>query len=351
MAISGENTNGGQNKKLLSVVTPCYNESNVVRLFFDELKPVLASLSDFDHEIILVDDGSTDDTLIHLNDLAGSDETVRVISLSRNFGHQIALTAGLDFALGDAVILMDSDLQHPPSSIPELVAKWSEGYDVISAVRSNTQGASWLKDFTSNGFYTVFNLLSPTHLPKGAADFSLLSRRVCDTLKSMPERHRLLRGMVSWTGFKRALVPYVCAERVAGQSKYSMGKMIGLALDAVFSFSAQPLRLAFRLGILMAVLGFSYLAWNVISGLINDNLVPGYASLIGVTVTLGGCQLAFIGLIGEYLARVFEEVKGRPTYLVKQLPAGVASMEKQPNSPTEHKQSEPGNETFQREPG
>ena len=322
-------------RQLLSVVTPCYNESEVVKLFYNALKPVLDSLPDLNYEIIFVDDGSGDDTLVHLNEIASRDETVRVCSLSRNFGHQIALTAGLDFALGDAIVLMDSDLQHPPASIPELVAKWREGYDVVSAVRNNSQGASWLKDFTSNGFYFIFNLLSPTHVPKGAGDFCLLSRRVCDTLNNMPERHRLLRGMVSWTGFKRALVPYICAERVAGHSKYSMAKMVGLALDAVFSFSAQPLKLAFRLGLLMAVLGFTYLFWSVVSGLINGNLVPGYASLIGVTVTLGGCQLAFIGLIGEYLARVFEEVKGRPTYLVKQAPDGVQRAKSPTSSPVE----------------
>jgi len=329
MTLSGRNLKESCDRQMLSVVTPCYNESEVVKLFYHEVKPVLDSLPDLDFELIFVDDGSTDDTLIQLNEIASHDKNVRVCSLSRNFGHQIALTAGLDFAVGDAVVLMDSDLQHPPSSIPELIAKWREGYDVVSAVRSNTQGASWVKNFTSNGFYTVFNLLSSTHVPKGAADFCLLSRRVCDTLKSMPERHRLLRGMVSWTGFKRAFVPYECAERVAGQSKYSMAKMVGLALDAVFSFSAQPLRLSFRLGILMVVLGVIYMFWNVIEGLIYGNLVPGYASLIGIIVTLGGCQLAFIGLIGEYLARVFEEVKGRPTYLVKQLPDSTSNAENQ----------------------
>jgi len=335
MAFSGKNVKENHDRQLLSVVTPCYNESEVVRLFYDAVKPTLDALADLDYEIIFVDDGSSDDTLIQLNEIASCDETVRVCSLSRNFGHQIALTAGLDFARGDAIILMDSDLQHPPGTIPELVAKWREGYEIVSAVRDNSQGASWLKDFTSNGFYTVFNLLSTTRIPKGAADFCLISRRVCNTLNNMPERHRLLRGMVSWTGYNRALVPYVCAERVAGQSKYSLGKMVGLALDAVFSFSAQPLRLAFRIGILMAVLGFCYLTWTVVSGLLNNNLVPGYASLIGITVTLGGCQLAFIGLIGEYLARVFEEVKGRPTYLVKQLPDGASGTDTQTHSSVE----------------
>ena len=335
MVISKKDVKENHNRQLLSVVTPCYNESEVVQLFYNEVKPVLDALQDVDYEIIFVDDGSIDDTLTRLNEIASHDETVRVCSLSRNFGHQIALTAGLDFARGDAIVLMDSDLQHPPSSIPELVEKWREGYEVVSAVRNSSQGASWFKDFTSNGFYFIFNILSPTHVPKGAADFCLLSRRVCDTLKNMPERHRLLRGMVSWTGFKRTLVPYICAERVAGQSKYTMTKMVSLALDAVFSFSAQPLKLAFRLGILLALLGFLYLFWNIVSGLIYGGLVPGYASLIGVTVMLGGCQLAFIGLIGEYLARVFEEVKGRPTYLVKQFPDDTPNTNSQMSSPIE----------------
>lgn len=309
-----------QRKLKLSVVTPCYNESEVISLFYEEIKPVLERLSDLDYEIIFVDDGSVDETLSILNEIAQSDTNVRVCSLSRNFGHQIALTAGLDFSAGDATVLMDSDLQHPPEFIPGMVEKWREGFDIVSAVRSGTQGGSKLKDITSNSFYLIFNMLSNTHVPKGAADFCLLSRRVCDALRDMPERHRLLRGMVSWAGYKRALLPYDCAERAAGHSKYSTGKMIGLALDAVFSFSAQPLKLAFRMGILMAVLGFCYLVVTIVYGLLKDGLVPGYASLIGVTITLGGCQLAFIGLIGEYLARVFEEVKGRPKYLVKQIP-------------------------------
>jgi len=194
-----------------------------------------------------------------------------------------------------------------------------------------TQGKSWLKNVTSNSFYTIFNALSTVNIPQGAGDFCLLTRRVSDSLKNMPERHRFLRGMVSWTGYNRALVSYECVERVAGKSKYSARKMVGLAMDAVFSFSAQPLRLALRLGLTMAAFGFIYLAWTVIAGLLSGELVPGYASLIGVTITLGGCQLAFIGLIGEYLARVFEEVKGRPIYSIKQMP-------KEPAVPVQNKQ-------------
>ena len=308
-------------RSLLSVIAPCYNESEVIELFYNALHPVLESLDNLDYEILFVDDGSSDDTLDKLNEIADRDPTVRVCSLSRNFGHQITLTAGLDHAAGDAVIMMDSDLQHPPSLIPELVSKWREGYDIVSAVRLRTEGESWFKGFTSRGFYSLLNALSGTKVPQGAADFCLISRRVCDSLKEMPERHRFLRGLISWVGFRRVLVPYESPQRAAGQTKYSLVKMVTLALDAVFSFSVEPLRLALRAGLTVTLLGFIYLVWTLIYGYFIKGLVPGYASLIGVTMILGGSQLIFIGLIGQYLARVFEQVKGRPIYLLKQEPA------------------------------
>jgi glycosyltransferase involved in cell wall biosynthesis len=308
-------------RSLLSVVVPCYNESEVIGIFYRAIRPVLESLADLDHEIVFVDDGSTDDTLAQLNSIAQGDPSVRVCSLSRNFGHQITLTAGLDFAEGDAVIMMDSDLQHPPSLIPALVARWREGNDIVSAVRQRTEGESWFKNFTSRAFYTLLNALSGTKVPPGAADFCLITARVRQALRDMPERHRFLRGMISWVGFRRVLVPYEAPPRAAGKTKYSLVKMMALALDAVFSFSAEPLRLALRAGVAIAVLGFVYLAWTLIYGYLIHGLVPGYASLIGVVLILGGFQLAFIGLIGQYLARVFEEVKSRPVYLLKQRPA------------------------------
>jgi dolichol-phosphate mannosyltransferase len=217
--------------------------------------------------------------------------------------------------------MMDADLQHPPSLIPELVSKWREGYDIVSAIRLRTEDETWFKGVTSRGFYTVLNSLSGTKVPTGAADFCLLSRRVTDALKEMPERHRFLRGMVSWAGYRRAFVPYESPKRAAGTTKYSLVKMLTLALDAVFSFSAEPLRIALRIGLLVTFVGFFYLGWTLIYGFLIKGLVPGYASLIGVTMILGGTQLTFIGLIGQYLARVFEEVKGRPIYLLKQQPA------------------------------
>src|ERR1041385_970355 len=301
-------------RKLLSVVAPCYNEAEVIRLFHDDLGRVLDALPDLDHEILFVDDGSTDDTLAILNEIAARDRTVRVCSLSRNFGHQITLTAGLDHAAGDAVIMMDCDMQHPPALIPDMVAKWREGYDIVSGVRLATVGETYFKRLTSRGFYSLLNLLSGTQVPAGVADFSLVSRRVCDALKQMPERHRFLRGLISWVGYRRALVPYHSPNRAAGTTKYSLVKMVTLALDAVFSFSAEPLRLALRAGLTITIVGFLYLVYTLGYGYLYLGLVPGYPSLIGVTMILGGSQLIFLGLIGQYLARVFEQVKGRPSY-------------------------------------
>ncbi len=314
-------------RELLSVIVPCYDESAVIEAFYRELRPVLDGLP-LNHELIFVDDGSDDDTLDKLNLIADKNPAVRVCSLSRNFGHQIALSAGLDAAVGDAVIMMDADLQHPPTLIPELVRRWREGHDIVSAVRSRTEGSSWFKNLTSSAFYRLINWLSSTQVPEGAADFCLISRRVARSLGNMPERHRFLRGLISWAGFRRAYVEYRSPRRAAGSTKYSLVKMIGLAMDAVFSFSAEPLRLALRAGLAITLLGFAYMAWTLIKGYLLHSLVPGYSSLIGVIIILGGCQLMFIGLIGEYLARVFEQVKGRPLYLLKQEPRAARLRDK-----------------------
>jgi dolichol-phosphate mannosyltransferase len=308
-------------RRLISIVSPCYNEAEVIDLFYEELRRVIDGLPDYDFEMILVDDGSADRTLEALNRIAGRDRRVRVASFSRNFGHQIALTAGLDFAAGDAVIMIDSDLQHPPSLIPELIRRWREGHDIVSAVRADTEGVSILKKASSRAFYWLINALSAVNIPQGAADFCLVSRRLARELRSMRERHRFLRGMISWSGFSRALVPYRAAARAAGESKYTLLKMVGMALDAILSFSTVPIRMATRVGVLITGLGFVYLAWNLIKAFATGRMAPGWASLIGVTMILGGSQLIFIGLIGQYLARVFEELKGRPMYILQQEPA------------------------------
>ncbi len=320
MANEGAATAADRGRPLVSIIGPCYDEAAGIEAFYEELRRVLDGIADHDFEVILVDDGSTDGTLAALERIAAKDARVRVAAFSRNFGHQVALTAGLDFAVGDAMITLDTDLQHPPSLIPELLARWRAGHDIVSAVREDTDGVSFFKRASSRAFYWLINVLGPIEVPSGAGDFCLVSRRVQRALGGMRERHRFLRGMISWSGFDRAFVPYRASARAAGRSKYTFWRMLGLALDAILSFSTGPIRLATRLGLLVTVLGFAYLAWNLIKAFMTGVMAPGWASLIGLTMILGGAQLLFIGLIGQYLARVFEEVKGRPLYLLKQEP-------------------------------
>ncbi|MDD5327552.1 MAG: glycosyltransferase family 2 protein [Phycisphaerae bacterium] len=318
--MESEMTESAGSGALLSVVVPCFNESKVIRMFYVELKRVLQAEKDLEHEIIFVDDGSSDDTLMQLNQIACEDGRVRVCSLSRNFGHQIALTAGLDAAVGDAVVMIDADLQHPPELIPQMINKWKEGYDIVSAVRDSTEGVSYFKKITSGGFYLIVNLLSEIPIPRGAADFNLLSRRVCKVLRNMPERHRFLRGMTSWVGFSRTFLSYTATKRAGGESKYTLMKMITLALDAIFSFSAAPLRMATKLGLMITLFGLLFLMYMLGRYLWWGDTVRGWASMIGITLILGGFNLVSVGLLGQYLSRVFEEVKGRPIYIFKQEP-------------------------------
>jgi len=307
--------------QLLCVVTPCYNEEEVIEKFYEALKPVLKSLPGLNHRIIFVDDGSRDRTLEKLNALGARDPAVHVYAFSRNFGHQIALTAGLDAARGDAVIMMDSDLQHPPGLIPDMIRLWREGHDVVSAVRQATEKSGLFKGFTSIVFYWLINFLSDTNIVRGAADFCLLSRQAHRALRMLPERHRFLRGMVSWVGFKRAFVFFEAPDRAAGKSKYTLFKMLQLAFNATFSFSVTPIRLATQLGLFTILLSLLYLIFIVACYFLGwKNLAPGWASIIFVVTFLGGVQLAFVGILGEYIARIFEEVKRRPLYVFKQKP-------------------------------
>lgn len=310
----------------LAVVAPCYEEAAGIGHFYEALKAVLTGLDGVTHEIILVDDGSRDATLEKLLALAERDPCVKVYSLSRNFGHQVALTAGLDAARGDAVVMMDSDLQHPPELIPRMLHLWREGNDIVSAVREQTADSTLFKKLTSSAFYWFINLLSSTPIVHGASDFCLLSRRAHRALRGLPERHRFLRGMLSWVGFKRTFLPYQAAARVAGQSKYTLYKMLGLAFDAAFSFSVTPIRLAMRLGVLAVLLSLCYLGYILFRFFIYQDLVRGWPSVIFVVVFLGGMQLIFIGLIGEYVGRVFEEVKRRPLYLLKHRPGRTRAL-------------------------
>jgi len=319
----------GRPNQLLCVVTPCFNETEVVDLFYKTLKPVLSGLANLDHQIIIVDDGSEDGSLQKLNELAQRDPCVQIYSLSRNFGHQAALTAGLDAVQGDAVVFMDLDLQHPPALIADMVRLWREGNEVVSAVRTRTHNVSFFKQMASDGFYQLVNLLSDTQIVPGAADFCLLGRPAFEALRELPERHRFLRGMVSWIGFRRALLNYEAPPRLAGRTKYTVAKMLKLAINAILSFSSTPVRLSVRIGCLTILISLLYLAFILISLISHKELVPGWTSIIFLTTFLGGVQLAFIGLLGEYIARIFEEVKRRPLYVLKQKPPSAPA----PNPP------------------
>ena len=304
----------------LAVVAPCFNEMEVIEAFYGDLRAVLDGLRGYEWQIVFVDDGSDDSTLDKLNAMAAEEPRVKVYSLSRNFGHQIALSAGLDVVDADIVVMMDSDLQHPPGLIPQMLDRAAQGYDVVSAVRLQTEDATWFKRATARGFYWVINRVSEVPIAEGAADFCVLSRRAHQALQAMPERHRFVRGMLAWVGFRRAFVPFSAPARPAGRSKYDSIRMYALALDALFSFSAAPLRLASRAGLLLVALGIAYFGYVVVRYAAVGDLVRGWGSVISTVLIIGGAQLFFVGLIGEYLARIFEQVKRRPLYFFKQQP-------------------------------
>ena len=308
---------------LISVVVPVYNEEGTVAELHRRLTAGLAPMGRY--EIVLVDDGSSDGTWRIARELAGSDPRVRLVRLSRNFGHQIALSAGLEHAHGDAVISMDGDLQDPPELIPDLVDRWRAGSDVVFAIRQQREGETWFKLATASAFYKLINRVSSVEIPEQAGDFRLLSRRALDALLAMPERARFLRGMSSWIGFEQASVPYARDARYAGETKYPLRRMLHFAADAVTSFSATPIRLVAALGFLSVALCLLALAWTLYVRLFTDETVAGWTSVIVVVLFLGGVQLLSLGIIGQYVGRIFDEVKERPLYFVAEVVEGGES--------------------------
>ncbi len=302
----------------VDIVIPAYNEAGVVEQSFDRLCAVLAPLP-HSFTIYYVNDGSTDRTADSLKALAGRDSRVQVIELSRNFGHQAALSAGIDASTGDAVITMDCDGQHPPELIPEMLNLIAQGYDIVQGQRMDDAQLSGSKKFTSDLFYRLLNLLSGTRVEPGAADFRAMSRQAVDALKSMPEYHRFLRGMISWMGFRSVILPYHESTRLAGVSKYSTGKMVRLAMDAIFSFSLAPLYVGLSIGGILLCLAAAQFLW-VIGLWITGNtasLVPGWSSLMFVILSIGGVLMILLGFLGVYIGYIFQEVKHRPVYLVR----------------------------------
>ena len=306
---------------LLSVIVPCYNEEAVLRETHQRLNEVLQGMPELQFEIIYVDDGSFDQTRQVLSELQANDDRVRVLRLSRNFGHQIAVTAGLEQAAGDAVVIIDADLQDPPEVIPEMVARWREGHHVAYGSRIGRQGESRLKLWTAKVFYRLINRLSETKMPLDTGDFRLLDRKVVDVLLAMPERGRFLRGMVSWIGFQQVSVPYQRLSRPAGESKYPPVKMLRLAMDGIISFSAVPLKFAVWTGLLTIWLALAGIVVAVVVrlfGLYDLKLGQGWASLFVAVLFMGGVQLLCLGIMGEYLGRIYIEVKRRPLYAVQE---------------------------------
>jgi polyisoprenyl-phosphate glycosyltransferase len=310
---------------LLSIVAPIYDEAPVVAAFHERVRAAVQPLGPY--ELILVDDGSTDGSWERMLELAAADPAVRLIRLSRNFGHQQALTAGIDAARGDAVVTIDSDLQDPPELIPELVARWQAGYDVVYAVRSERAGERRWRLLGIGLYYRFLRRAAGTSIPAQAGDFRLLSRRAVDALARMPERARFLRGMSSWIGFRQVGVPYRRDARHAGKTKYPLRKLVRLALDGVLSFSTLPLKLVSLLGFVLVVFCMGVLAWSIYTRFFTNHHPQGWTSVIAVVLLLGGVQLLSLGVIGQYIARIFDEAKQRPLYLVDEVVEGGAALE------------------------
>lgn len=320
------NTNTGSTGRLsLSVVVPAYNEEEVLGEFYKRLVSVLNEL-DMDSEIIFVNDGSRDATLERLVSLKVSDDRIGIVDLSRNFGKEIALTAGLHAATGDAVIVIDADLQDPPELIPKLIEEWRNGYDVVYAKRARRLGESWVKRLTAHSFYRVMKRVSRIQLPEDTGDYRLLSRRAVNALNSLEEQHRFMKGLFAWIGFSQKAVLYQRDPRFSGESKWNYWGLWNFALEGITSFTTVPLRLSTYVGFLVALSAFTYGVFIVARTLIYGNPVPGYPSLIVIVLFLGGAQLFAIGVMGEYLGRIFNETKRRPLYFVnKAYPSGLSS--------------------------
>jgi glycosyltransferase involved in cell wall biosynthesis len=298
-------------------VIPVFNERETLPELHRRLTEVVHGLEG-EAEILFVDDCSYDGTRDLLLELQRRDPRVKVIRFARNFGHQVAITAGLDFAVGDAVIVMDADLQDPPEVIPELVARWEEGYEVVYAVREEREGESWLKRKTAAWFYRLLKRLASVDMPVDAGDFRLVDHAALDAFRSMRERTRYVRGMFSWVGFRQIGVPYRRPERFAGQPKYSWRKSLRLAADGLVSFSNVPLRLALVAGFTFSSLAFVVGVFAIVAKLAGAFVVPGWASILVVVSFLGGVQLTLIGMLGLYVSRIYEEVKARPLYVIRE---------------------------------
>lgn len=303
--------------KLISLIVPVYNESEVLGAFYQRATSALAALEGFDYEIIFVDDGSHDNSYEQLQAFSGANSCVRILKFSRNFGHQIAITAGIDHAMGDCVVVIDADLQDPPEVIQAMVEKWEEGFDVVYGVRADRDGESALKLLTASAFYRLLGKLTRIKIPADVGDFRLMSRRAVDQLKQLREKDRFVRGLVSWIGFKQGGVSYHRDKRYAGETKYPYRKMLKFAMDGIASFSTAPLKLATWMGYGASLLAFLYLVSVFVQKWMGIT-VEGFATIMVAMMFLGGVQLICLGILGEYLGRIFNEIKPRPMYVLEE---------------------------------
>ena len=301
----------------LSVVAPCFNEEGVLHELYRRISQVLDGSGET-WELVLVNDGSRDRTPEIMRELHAQDERVKVVDFARNFGHQIAVTAGMDYAQGDAVVLIDADLQDPPELILEMLAKWREGYEVVYAIRAERKGETWFKEFTAKMFYRIIYKITDIDIPMDTGDFRLMDRKVVNALKTMHEKHRFMRGMSVWVGFRQTGVKYVRAERYAGETKYPLKKMLKFAMDGITSFSYFPLQLATYIGFIAALLAVLGIIITIILRLSGSHAFLGQATTLVSVLFLGGVQLICLGILGEYLGRIYDEVKGRPLYIVRE---------------------------------
>ncbi len=304
-----------------TVIIPAYNEEEVIRESYRRLTGVMEAAGE-PYELLFINDGSKDDTAVIIETLSMTDPRVKLLDFSRNFGHQIAITAGMDHARGDAVIIIDADLQDPPEVIPQMIAKWREGYEVVYARRAQRKGESFFKKSTAALFYRLLNLMADIDIPLDTGDFRLIDRKVCDALGALREKNRFVRGLVSWVGFRQTAIEYVREERYAGETKYPLKKMLRFSLDGITSFSYKPLKMALYLGLGVTAASFVYLLYGLVQLAAAGGMSPAGSPLIACLLLLNGVTLIFLGLIGEYMGRIYDEAKDRPLYILRnKLPA------------------------------
>ena len=304
-------------KPVLSVVVPVYNEEEVLAESYRRLTAAIAAIGE-PYELIFINDGSRDKTPAILSALCESDSHVRVLDFSRNFGHQPAITAGMDYAQGNAIVVIDADLQDPPEVIAKMFAKWREGFDVVYGKRLKRDGESLFKKLSAKIYYRLLYSMTSVEMPVDTGDFRLIDRKVCDAMKSLGERNRYVRGLVSWVGFKQTAVEFNREKRFAGETKYPLKRMIKLAMDGIMSFSYKPLKFASGIGVTMSLFSFIYLIVIICQKLFTATTVQGWASTTAILVFTQGIVLMMLGIIGEYMGRIFDEIKGRPIYIVRE---------------------------------